>query len=173
VFKYLGRLLSQDNNNIQAIRAQMCKARATWAGVGQVLKSENVLPFVAARFYQAVVQAILLYGSESWVLSKTAMARLEGFHIRCAYRMAKEHKPKRGPDRVWIYPRSEDVLKECGMKTMGEYILILQQTVAVYVATRPILDECRLQAERAEERGNTTPMVVGTALGPRHRYNWI
>ena len=64
-------------------------------------------------------------------------------------------------------------MKECGMKTMGEYILIRQQTVAVYVATRPILDECRLQAERAEERGNTTPMVVGTALGPRHRYNWI
>ncbi len=103
VFKYLGRLLSQDDDDIQAFRAQMRKARATWARVGQVLKSENASPFVAARFYQAVVQAILLYGSESWVLSKTAMARLEGFHIRCAYRMAKEHRPKRGPDRVWIY----------------------------------------------------------------------
>ena len=60
----------------------MRKARATWARVGQVLKSENVSPFVAARFYQAVVQAILLYGSESWVLSKTAMARLEEDALR-------------------------------------------------------------------------------------------
>jgi hypothetical protein len=37
VFKYLGRLLSQDDDDIQAIRAQMRKARATWARVGQVL----------------------------------------------------------------------------------------------------------------------------------------
>jgi hypothetical protein len=71
------------------------------------------------------------------------MARLEGLHICAAYRMAKEHKPKRGPDRVWIYPQSEDVLKECRMKTMEEYILIRQQTVALYVATRPSLTKCR------------------------------
>jgi hypothetical protein len=82
-------------------------------------------------------------------------ARLEGFHIRCAYRMAKqEHKPKRGPDRVWIYPSSEeDVLKECEMKTMGEYILIRRQTVAVYVGTRPILDECK----RSEQKRGAIP----------------
>jgi hypothetical protein len=32
-------------------------------------------------FYKAVVQSVLLYGSKTWVLSKTVMARLEGFHI--------------------------------------------------------------------------------------------
>jgi hypothetical protein len=59
--------------------------------------------------------------------------------------MAKEqhNKPKRGPDHVWEYPRSEDVLRECGMKTMEEYIAIQRQTVATYVATRPILAKCR------------------------------
>jgi hypothetical protein len=31
VYKYLGRLLAQDDDDIQAIRAQMRKARATWA----------------------------------------------------------------------------------------------------------------------------------------------
>jgi hypothetical protein len=147
VFKYLGHLISQDDDNIQAIRAQIRKARSSWARIGQVLWSKNVSPFVAARFYQAIIQAILLYGSESWVISWTAMARLEGFHIRAAYRMAKKNRPKRGPNREWIYPRSEDVLKECGMKTMEEYILARRQTIAVYVATRPILDECR-QGER-------------------------
>jgi hypothetical protein len=44
VFKYLGRMMAQDNNNIQAIRAQLRKARATWARVGQVLWSENASP---------------------------------------------------------------------------------------------------------------------------------
>ena len=71
------------------------------------------------------------------------MASLEGFHIRAAYRMAVRHKPRRGPVNRWIYPKSKDVLEECGMSTLEEY----QQTIAVYVATRPILIECR-QGER-------------------------
>jgi hypothetical protein len=65
VFKYLGRLLAQDDNDAQAIRQQMRKARGVWARVGQVLRGENVTPRVAAKFYKAVVQAILLYGSET------------------------------------------------------------------------------------------------------------
>jgi hypothetical protein len=147
VFKYLGHLMSQDDDDIQAICAQVRKARSSWARIGQVLRSKNVSPFVTARFYQAIIQAILLYGSKLWVISWTAMARLEGFHICATYRMAKKNRPKRGPNREWIYPRSEDVLKECGMKTMEEYILACRQTIAVYVATRPILNKCR-QGER-------------------------
>jgi hypothetical protein len=91
VFKYLGRLPAQDDDDIQAIRAQLRKARGTWARVGQVLRAENVPPRVA----KAVVQAVLLYGSETWVLSTAALASLEGFHIRAAYRMAVRHKPRR------------------------------------------------------------------------------
>jgi hypothetical protein len=144
VFKYLGQMLAQDNDDVRAVQAQLQKARAVWARVGQVLCSQNVAPFAAARFYQAIVQAVLLYnGSETWVISWTALARLEGFHIRAAYRMGKEHKSKRGPGNVWIDPRSEDILKECGMKTMKEYIAIRRQTVTTYVATRPILAKCR------------------------------
>jgi hypothetical protein len=55
VFKYLGRLLAQDDDNIQAIRAQLRKARATWDRVGQVLCNKNVSPHIAATFYKAVV----------------------------------------------------------------------------------------------------------------------
>ncbi len=73
VFKYLGRLLAQDDDNIQAIRAQLQKARATWAWVGQVLRNKNVSPHIATTFYKAVVQAILLYDSETWVLSWMAL----------------------------------------------------------------------------------------------------
>ncbi len=59
VFKYLGRMMAQDDNDIQVMRPQLLKARGTWARVGQVLRSENVTPRVAAKFYKAVVQAVL------------------------------------------------------------------------------------------------------------------
>jgi hypothetical protein len=44
VFRYLGRLLLQDDDDIQAVRSQLCKARGTWARVGQVLRRENAPP---------------------------------------------------------------------------------------------------------------------------------
>ncbi len=71
------------------------------------------------------------------------MAHLEGSHIHAAYWIAKMHRLKRGPGRVWIYPRSVDVLQECGMKTMEEYIGSQRQTIMVYVATCPILNKYR------------------------------
>ena len=74
VFRYLGRLLSQDDDDIQDVRSQLCKARGTWARIGQVLRKENAPPLVSAKF---------LYGSETWALSSAALARLEGFNI-CA-----------------------------------------------------------------------------------------
>ena len=35
---------------------------------------------MSASFYRAVVQSILLYGSETWVLSASMEKRIEGMH---------------------------------------------------------------------------------------------
>ena len=107
VFKYLGRLLAQDNYDIQAIPVQMRKARGTWARVGQVLWAENVPPWIAAKFYKAAVKAVLLYSSETWVLSMAALASLEGFHIRAAYRMVVKHKSRGGAQGIVGFTQSQ------------------------------------------------------------------
>ena len=77
-----------------------------------------------SRFYQAIIQAIILYGSKLWVISWTEIAWLKGFHILAIFRMTKDHKLMRGPGWEWIYPHLKDVLEECGIKTTEEYILI-------------------------------------------------
>jgi len=120
-----------------------------------VLWAENC---IAAKFYEAVVQAMLLYGSETWVLSTTALVSLEGFHIRAAYQMVVRHKPRRGSGHRWIYPKSKDVLEECGMNTLAEYITVCRQTITVYVATRPALIKCR----RGKQKRGAVP----------HRWWW-
>jgi hypothetical protein len=101
------------------------------------------MPQVAAKFYKVVVQAIFLYGSETWNLSASALAMLEGFHIHVAYRMAREHQLRQGANHAWVYPKSADVLEECGMRMIAEYICKQRNTIAMYVATRPILEACR------------------------------
>ncbi len=143
VFRYLGRLLSQDNDDVQAVRNQLCKARGTWARIGQVLCRENAPPRVSAKFYKAIVQSVLLYGSETWVVSPAVMARLKGFHIRAAYRMAKRHVPRRETNHQWVYPSLEAVLEECGMHTIQHYIGVRRERIAKYVAGRSIFAECQ------------------------------
>jgi hypothetical protein len=92
-------LLSQDNDDIQAVRTQIQKARTTWARVSNVLRGQNAPPRISAKLYKAVVQSLLLYGSKTWVISKLVLARLEGFHIQAMYKMPKHHVPQRSPDR--------------------------------------------------------------------------
>ena len=138
----------QDDEDVWAVWSQIKKARGTWTRVGHVLQVDNTLPQVSAMFYKAVVQSLLLYGSETWNLTTTALAWLEGFHIRAAYWMAKVHKPRRGPNHVWVYPATSNVLKECGMHTISHYIGVRQETIFQYVVDRPIHVACKVGERR-------------------------
>jgi hypothetical protein len=143
VFKYLRRMMAQDNNNIQAMQYQLRKkARGTWACIGQVLRSENATPRVAAKFYKAVVQAVLLYGSKTWNLTKAVLAWLEGFHVWATYCMVQVHPPRQVARNQWVNPKTSDVLEECGMATMQHYIQNCRATIAIYIADCPILKVC-------------------------------
>ncbi len=103
-FQYLGRILAQDNDDVQAVRNQIKKARETWARVGQILTADNTPPKVSTKFYKVVVQSVLQYGRKTLNLSTTALAWLEGFHICTAYQMAENTSQRReritgGPTR--------------------------------------------------------------------------
>jgi hypothetical protein len=60
-FKYLGRVLSHDDNDVPAMRRNLKKARATWGRISKILTREEVPVPVAGMFYQAVVAVVLLY----------------------------------------------------------------------------------------------------------------
>ena len=100
------------------------------------------------RPYQAVIQAILLFGSETWVTTPSMMKVLNGFHIRAAYRMSKLYKPKENDDGTWTYPATKDVLEELGLETIDHYIEKRRNSIAEYVATRPIFETCQEESIR-------------------------
>ena len=49
-----------------------------------------------------------------------------------------------------IYPKSEDVLEECGLCTVANYTETCRHTIATYVATRPILNKYRQGKQRQD-----------------------
>ncbi len=140
MLKYLGYLLSYDVNNAPAIRANLKKAHKYWVRISWVLRAKNATPQVTGMFYNATVQAVLLFGLETWNLKETALKKLEGFHIKAAWRMVRENKPCRGQDGVWRYPTSELVLKECRLHTMPQYIKVRRNTVVQAIARRPVFN---------------------------------
>jgi len=143
VFKYLGRLMSMDDNDIQAVRSNMRKARKVWGRLSRLLRMDNASPRVCGMFYKATIQAVLLFGSETWNLTPSAMKQLEGFHKKAAWRMAKINTVRLDPEtQTWQYPSTEDVFEEVGLFSIEHYINVRRQTIANYIVHRPIFPMC-------------------------------
>ena len=81
------------------------------------------------RFYVAVVQAMLLFGSEAWVMTPRSEKALEGFHHRAVRQMAGMG-PKSQWDRTWVYPPIGEALKMVVLEEIRVYINRLQNKVA-------------------------------------------
>ena len=52
-----------------------------WRGLGKLLCREGAEPAVSEKFYRSVVQAVLFFGADTWVLTETITQRLEGAHV--------------------------------------------------------------------------------------------
>ncbi len=114
VFKYLDRLLAYDKNDSQAVCGNLKKAQGIWARISHMLRAENAFSRVYSIFYKAIVQSILLFGSETWNFSPVSLKVLKGFHIMAAWRMIGK-RPMKLCDVTWTYPKSVDVLKDIGL----------------------------------------------------------
>ncbi len=64
VFKYMGWLLANVNNDTQAMWENLAKACKSWGQGFCVLRAENALPKVCGMFYTATIQTELLFGIE-------------------------------------------------------------------------------------------------------------
>jgi len=107
----------------------------------RVLRHEGADKRTMSRFYLAVVQAKLLYGSETWVLSKRQLDRLKHFHARCARYIAR--RPiRRLPDGTWEHPPTNEVLESCGLSPIDTYI-VKRKTTLLNNYARPFSNMCR------------------------------
>ena len=151
-FRYLGRVLDENDDDGHAAGRQLARARDKWRRFGHVLRSDGVNPRVMGYFYKAVVQAVLLYGSETWTLTEGLKRQFQSFHSRVARFLTGKHiRPLE--DGSWHCPPTEDVLQEAGLETVEEYILRRRQTVRGFVRHRPMYLHCMLSAaERVSAR---------------------
>ena len=69
MFWYLGQMLSSTDNDWKEVELNLQRERGKWGRLKKILVREGADKRTAGRFYVAVVQAVLLFGSETWVLT--------------------------------------------------------------------------------------------------------
>ena len=76
---------------------------------------------MAGRLYVGVVQAVILFESETWVLNSGLEKYLEGFCHHAARQMTGMG-PKCQKDRKWVYPPIGVALEMVGLDYIRVYI---------------------------------------------------
>ena len=79
------------------------KAWKSWGRLLQILSREGADKTVSGKFFKAVVQAVILFGAETWVLTSRIERDLESF-LNGAARRITGKQPRRGGGGQWTYP---------------------------------------------------------------------
>ena len=103
LFKYLGKILTAADDNWPPVVRNLWKARRKWAQMTRVLGREGDDAQTSGQIYLEVVQSVMLYGSETWVMTPRIRRAFGGFHHRVDRRMTGR-KPWQGRDGMWNPP---------------------------------------------------------------------
>ena len=105
--------------------------------------------WMSGNFYKVVVQLVLLYGSETWIIMGTIMGSLEQIHWRVVWRIAGRIETFNRVMVPWSFLTTEEALTVAETLPLGGYPNKRQNGRVYYVATRPTLGVC-LESVRLE-----------------------
>ena len=88
-----------------------------------------------------MVQQVLLFGAEKWVVTPKMERALSGF-LHGAARQLTGRQARRAKNGDWYYPSLVGAMREAGLTDIWKSIANRQNTVAQYITTRLILDLC-------------------------------
>ena len=145
-FKYLGHLLTETDDDWTAVIINLQTAQNIWAQLSRILDREGEDLRTSGHLYLAVVQAIMLFGAETWVITLRIGRLLGSFHHGESRKMAGM-KIWRRMYRFCAYPQLEYAMWLVGFEDMESYISRRHNVFLRYIATQPILNFC-LEVER-------------------------
>jgi hypothetical protein len=156
-FRYLGRILSQDDNDLSAYVRNIQRAKAKWTAVFKVLKSEGASKKSFARFYLVIVSTVLLCESNTWVVTRRMEELLTSFHNRCLRHITRRFiRCTDAEDDIWVTPLMTGVLEEAfllNLRPAMYYARARRNGLLRYATNRPIYQRClnstRLSSPRA------------------------
>ena len=86
--------------------------------------------------YEAAMHSVLLYGSDSWVVTGAMLKVLEGLH----HRLARRITGMMAMNRDWEWTPADEALETAGLWPIKEYIQRRQNKIAAQVSCRTIYE---------------------------------
>lgn len=86
-FTYLGSCVSETGGAEDDITSRIAKARATFAQLRPIWQSRKLTRRVKLKIFRSNVKTVLLYGCETWKVTKDVSHRLQVFVNRCLRRI--------------------------------------------------------------------------------------
>ena len=110
---------------------------SVWGWLGALLRQEGAEPKVLSSFYRKVVQEILFYGSDTWVLLVSMAKKVERTHTEFL-RLITGKRARQLGDGTWETQGTEGVQEALGTQLARIYLEQRQATVEHWVALRPL-----------------------------------
>ena len=80
-FKYLGRMIVDNDDDWHAIKHNLTRTSKVWARFRKsLIHRKDFSETTAANFYKVVVMSVLLYSSDTWFMSSLISNKLWSFH---------------------------------------------------------------------------------------------
>ena len=93
--KYLGWVLKVVDYDWTAVVGNLWKEQKSWAHLARILARAGASPHISGIFFKVVVQAVLLFGLEVWVMILRMGRSLGSFQNRVARRITGSQPKKR------------------------------------------------------------------------------
>ena len=79
-FPYLGRTVTYKNSDWAALYKNLRKLQRQWGMLSKVVMNTGETVRSQGMIYMEIIQSVLLYGSASWLVTRSILKLLEGFH---------------------------------------------------------------------------------------------
>ena len=119
-FRYLRRLLTATDDDWPAMDGEHSEGAGELGTFGAGAGNGGGGPKMSRSFYTAVTQQVLLFGAETWVLTRKMESALDAFQGRVARHLIGR-QPRRGRDGQWFYPSLAGEMKEAGAVQIRTY----------------------------------------------------
>ena len=99
-FMFLGSEIKADGGCSGEIRRRLAMGRAAMTGLQPIIKSKEIRMSTKKRLLLALVFPVVLYGSESWTMTKADRRRVDSFELWCWRRLQKISWTEKVPNGV-------------------------------------------------------------------------
>jgi len=119
-FTYLGSMVSQDGGADDDIRSRINKARFAFTTLHAIWRSKTLSLQNKIRIFNTNVKSVLLYGSETWRVTKTNTKKLQTFVNSCLRRILGIRWPEKiSTASVWERTKQKPIAHDIQKRKWG------------------------------------------------------